>query len=251
MSPAKAEVFLRLKSASSPWPTASCKQNAGPAGAEDDGHLACGSFDGSELQDGGAGGFACVVFRRFVAFEEVHGDATAAAAGAASGVRAVLRDDEDVEAGERLGVAGEGAVGCGDEDAAELVVEAGADLGDAGVVGAGGFVGALDEGEFGGDLGVAGGAGDGVERGCFGVAEAAHQLFGGAAGDEGCCSGCAEQTVAGEVVGVGVAGALAGDDADAAAYADALAGGLDEGLIDAERGGGNRFKIKVRVLASR
>ena len=85
----------------------------------------------------------------------------------------VLGDDEDVEAGERLGVGGEGAVGGGDEDAAQLVVEAGADLGDARVEVAGGLVGALDELELGGDFGVGGGAGDGVERAaCPGVAEA-------------------------------------------------------------------------------
>ena len=76
---------------------------------------------------------------------------------------------------------------------------------------------------FGGDLGVGGGSGDGIERRGFGVAEAAHQLFGGAAGDEGCGARGAEEAVGGEVVGVGVAGALAGEDADAAAYADALA----------------------------
>ena len=34
------------------------QQDAGPAGAEDDGHLAGGCGDGAELQDGGAGGFA-------------------------------------------------------------------------------------------------------------------------------------------------------------------------------------------------
>ena len=112
-------------------------------------------------------------------FEEVEGDAAAAAAGAAGGAAracvgcGVFGDDEDVEAGEGLGVGGEGAVGGGDEDAAELVVEAGADLGDARVVGAGCGVGALDEGELGGDLGVGGGSGDGVEGGGFGVAEAA------------------------------------------------------------------------------
>ncbi len=185
------------------------------------------------------------------AFEEVHGDATAAAAAAASGATvcaAVFCDDEDVEAGEGLGVGGEGAVGCGDEDAAELVVEAGADLGDARVVGAGGLVGALDESEFGGDFGVGGGSGDGVERGCFGMAEAAHQLFCGAAGDEGCGARGAEEAVGGEIVGVGVAGAFAGYDADAAAQADSLAGGFDEGLVDAKGGGGNRFKVKVSVV---
>ena len=73
-----------------------------------------------------------------VAGEEVEGDAAAATGGAAGEIGTILGDDEDVEAGEGLGVGREGAVGGGDEDAAELVREAGADLGDAGVVGAGG-----------------------------------------------------------------------------------------------------------------
>src|SRR5271170_1464968 len=137
------------------------------------------------------GGFVCSTGAAG-AFEEVHGDATASSAGAAGGVSAVFGDDEDVEAREGLGVAGEGAVGGSDEDTAKLVVEAGADLGDAGVVGAGGFVGALDEGKLGGDLCVAGGSGNGIERRRFGVAEAAHQLFGGAAGDQGRGAGCTE-----------------------------------------------------------
>jgi hypothetical protein len=40
----------------------------------------------------------------------------------------VFGDDEDVEPAERLRVRGEGAVGCGDEDAAQLFAVAGADL---------------------------------------------------------------------------------------------------------------------------
>src|ERR1700759_1536486 len=102
------------------------KKNAGPSGAEDDGHLTGGSINRSELQDGSARGFARIVFRRFVAFKKVHGDASAAAAAAACGVHAILRDDEDVQPRERLGVAGEGAVGGCDEDAAKLIVEASA-----------------------------------------------------------------------------------------------------------------------------
>ena len=174
-----------------------------------------------------------------VAVEEVEGNATAATARTAGGVDGVLGDDIDVEAGKWLGIRGKGAVGGGDQDAAKLVVEAGADLGDAGIVGAGGFVGALDEVEFIGDFGVAGDAGDGVEGGCLGMAEAAHNLFGWRTCDEGGGTGGTQKTVGGEVVGVSEAGAFAGDDADAAADADSLAGGLDEGLVDAQGGGRN------------
>ena len=82
------------------------------------------------------------------------------------------------------------------------------------------------------------------------MAEAGHLLLGGAAGDEGCGAGGAEEAIGGKIVGVGVAGALAGEDTDAAADADALRCGLDQGLVDAERSGGNRLKVKVGVVSA-
>jgi hypothetical protein len=143
------------------------------------------------LQDGGACGLAGEVLGGVRAFKKIQRNAASAAGGAAGGAAGsiagcgVLGDDEDVEAGEGLCIGGEGAVGGGDEDAAQLVVEAGADLGDAGVEVAGGAVGALDERQLGGDLGVGGGSGDGVEGGLVrGVAEAGDALLGWAAGDE-------------------------------------------------------------------
>ena len=231
------------------------QEDAGPSGAEDYFHLTGGSGYCSQLEDGGAGGLAGKVLGGFIALEEVHGDTAASAGGASGGAacavvaRGVFGDDEDVEAGERLGVGGEGPVGAGDENAAELVGEAGTDLGDAGVVGAGGDVGALDEGEFLGDLGVGGGSGDGVERLGLGVTEALDELLGGAGGDESSGAGGLEESVGGEVVGVGVARALAGEDTDAATEGDALGGGLDERLVDAERGGGDGLEVEVGVIA--
>jgi hypothetical protein len=59
----------------------------------------------------------------------------------------------------------------------------------------------------------------------------------GAGGDERGGAGGVEQALGAEIVGVGVAGALAGEDADAAAGAGALAGGFDDLLVDAQRGG--------------
>ena len=172
-------------------------------------------------------------------------------AGSTRGVSAVFRNDEDVQAREGLRVRGEGAVGGCDEDAAEFIVEAGANLRDTRVIGAGGFVGAFDQGQFGSDLGVTGGSRDRVERRGVSLAEAAHQLFGWAAGDQGCGAGCAEKAVARVIVGIGIAGTLARDDADAAPYADPLARRLDQRLIDTQRGGRNRLKIKISVVASR
>ena len=55
------------------------EQDAGPAGAEDDFHLAGGSGDGAELQDGSAGGFAGQVLRAFGGGELIEAGAAAAA----------------------------------------------------------------------------------------------------------------------------------------------------------------------------
>ena len=77
-----------------------------------------------------------------------------------------------------------------------------------------------------------------------------HELFGGAGGDEGGGARGAEEAVGGEVVGVGVAGALAGEDTDAAAEADALGGGFDEGFVDAEGGGGDGLEVEVGVVSA-
>jgi hypothetical protein len=59
-----------------------------------------------------------------------------------------------------------------------------------------------------------------------------------------------EQALGAEIVSVGVAGALAGEDADAAAGAGALAGGFDDLLVDTERGGGDRLEVEVGVVAA-
>jgi hypothetical protein len=80
-------------------------------------------------------------------------------------IGAFFGDDEDVEAAEGLGVAGEGAVGGGDEDAAEFLRVAGADLDDAVVKGAGGAVGAQDQFEAGGQVEIESAEGNGIEVG--------------------------------------------------------------------------------------
>ena len=159
------------------------EENSGPAVTEDDFHVSGGSGDGVELEDGLARGFVSVMLGGLAAFKEIEFDATAAAGGSAGGVLRIAGEDEDIHAGEGLGVGGEGTVGAGDENAAELVGEAGADLHDARIEGAGSNVGAADEGEFGGDVGVGGGACDGVKLRRAGLGESCNLLGGGAVGD--------------------------------------------------------------------
>ncbi len=54
-----------------------------------------------------------------------------------------------------------------------------------------------------------------------------------------------------QIVAVGVAGALARNDAHADAEAHALGRALDDPFVDADGGGGQIFEIKVGIFAAR
>ena len=82
------------------------------------------------------------------------------------------------------------------------------------------------------------------------MTEAAGKLLRRAGRDQGRRARCLQQPVARKIIGEGKAGALAADDADAAADANALAGRLDQALIHTQRGRRHRFKIKVGVVAA-
>src|SRR5580692_8101704 len=53
-----------------------------------------------------------------------------------------------------------------------------------------------------------------------------------------------------QVIGIGVAGALARKHANAAPGARSLAGGLDDLFVDSERGGHHRFEVEVGIVAA-
>ena len=53
-----------------------------------------------------------------------------------------------------------------------------------------------------------------------------------------------------EIVAIGVAGALARDDANADAQRHALAGALDDAFVDADGAGGEVFEIQIGVLSA-
>ncbi len=157
ISPAKAEVFLRLKSASRPWPTASCSRTPGQPGPRTTSISPAGAGDGAELQDrlraASRGEAAPELFRSAKWSSSRRGRRLPRSR--ARVLRAVLGDDEDIEAGERLGVAGEGAVGPGDEDAAQLVGVAGANLHDARIGCAGRAISTQQQVKFACDVRVA------------------------------------------------------------------------------------------------
>src|SRR6185369_2865381 len=79
------------------------------------------------------------------------------------------------------------------------------------------------------------------------VLEIDDRLLRGAAGNEGCGLRGVQDALGRKIVGIGVAGALAGDDANAASGADALGGGFYERLVNADGGRVQIFEVEVGV----
>ena len=122
------------------------QQDAGPAGAEHDGHLAGGRLHGVQLHDGLPRGFCGEVLGRLLVQEEVEIHASAAAGMAAlRGAVVLARQRRDAHAGQRLPVEVEHAVAGGDHHLAQVVGIGRLHLEDARVVGARGAVGAFDQ----------------------------------------------------------------------------------------------------------
>ena len=140
----------------------------GPAGTEDDLHLARRSGLRCELNECLAYGLFGEVFRRSLAVVKAELDAAAAAAGAARAdafaavSRGVFCQHTDAEAAQRLRVCGIGSVACNDQDVPNLIVKACAYLGDARVRGAGGAVRTLHQRQARGDGDI--GERNGVQR---------------------------------------------------------------------------------------
>ena len=174
----------------------------------------------------------------------------AAACGAACGVLVVFRDDKDVEPAERLRIRGESAVRGGDENAPQLFAVAGAHLDDVRAEGACGAVGALDQFEARGQIEIKAAERHRVKIGQGRILKSMNRLLGRTGGDQSGGLGGVEQPFRAEIVGVGVACALAGENANSAAGAGSLAGGLDDLLVDAQRSRRNRLKIKIGVVAA-
>ena len=159
-------------------------------------------------------------------------------------------DDEDIEPAKGLGVAGKGAVGCGNQDAAQFFGVAGANLNDARIIGAGGAVGAQNQFQPRGQIEIVSAQRNRIKIGGGRLDKPLHGLFSRAGGDERGGAGGVEQAFGAEIVGVGVSGALARENADAAAGAGALRGRFYDLLIDAESRCSNRLEVEVGVVAA-
>ena len=114
-------------------------------------------------------------------------------------------------------------------------------------------MGALNELQLGRDVGIAGDTGDGIKRRTvarFWICKSLHAGSLRTAGNKrGGASGF-EELLGRKVVGIGKTCALAGENTDAAADADALRGGLDDAFVHTERGGGDCLEVEIGEVAT-
>jgi len=82
------------------------------------------------------------------------------------------------------------------------------------------------------------------------VGQTDDRLLRRAAGDHGSGSCGVKDALRGKIVRVSVAGALAGEDADAATDGDALGSGLHHALVERDRGGSLVFEVEVGEVAA-
>src|ERR1019366_8398286 len=192
------------------------RKDSGPAGTEHHFHVSGRSFAGIELQDGLTGRLFREEFGRLFTEEEIESDAASAARGAAAGTSFGLGDAGDVYARQRLRVFGKSSVGTAHKNVAQFVGVVGTNFFDAGIEGAGGVVCAHEQFDFGGDLGINGRQGYGIQTARGLLLESGHRGLGGRAGDKRGGAGGVENALGRKIVGVSVAGALSGDNANAA-----------------------------------
>ncbi len=190
------------------------------------------------------------VLGRLIALKEAQFNSSTTTRPAFGVLRSIARDDVAIEAGKRLGVAGEGAIGGGDKNMAQFVVVAGAHLHDARVICAGRAIGAHNQFQFGGDTRIGVGGGNRVEACLWRLPKPGDALLGRSIGDQGRRARGAHEPFSGEVIGVGIACAVSGDNANTTACAHALAGGFDQRLIHRDGGRGDGLKIEIRKISA-
>ena len=118
-------------------------------------------------------------------------------------------------------------------------------------MGPSGRVGPLHQRQFGADVGIYRERIHRIKILLPMLFEIHHRLLRRAAGDERRGARRAQNFFRRQVVGVGVAGTLAGDDPDSAACRNALRGRFHHGFIERDGGGGEIFEVQIGVIAAR
>ena len=160
-------------------------------------------------------------------------------------------DAENIHARQRLEIAGESPVGADHQNAAQLFAIVGPHLEDTRIMGPRRCVGPLHQGQLGADVGIYGKSIDRIKILLPMLFQVHHWLLRRAAGDERRGARRAQNFFRRQVVGVGVAGTLAGDDSDSTACRNALRGRFHHGFIERDGGGGEIFEVQIGVVAAR
>ena len=250
MRPEKADVPLRLKSPSRPWPTASCSSTPGQPGPSTTGISPAGAateFEvGQRLRQRDVDRPAPLRLVEQIVVEIAAAEAVIAGFPAA----VLLGDDLHAEPDQRAHVGGDEAVGANDVDDAPARREADADLGDARIAGARRGVDPLAQRDLVGERHEA-------ER----IVGAVHRLVGPRGGDaagSALCrieqlerrGGALDRRLA-DLIGVGEGGGLAGHAAQAEAGRGVIVGGLQPAVVEAERFAGAVLKVELAVVVPR
>ena len=230
------------------------QQNAGPAGSQDHFHFTGRGFDRGQRHDGLARCLAGEVFGRLLFQKEFQFDAPAAAAGTTLDdlpVFSPLGQAKDAQAGQRLEVARDAAVGRDGQHVAHFVGIPGAHLPDAVVVTSRRFVGPQDQLELLRDFHIGWSDDHGIEvlrERHFRKPDAGNPR--GAVGDSRRNASGLEDLLGRKVIAIGVAGALAGNHAHPDACGDALRCALDQRLVEGDRAAGAVLEVKIGVFAA-
>ena len=155
-----------------------------------------------------------------------------------------------IQPAQRLRVAGKRAVRRGNQNAPQLLAVARPHLHDARIEGARRAVGAQNQLQPRRQIEVESAQRNGIEIRRRRLGESLHRLLRRPRGDQRRRPRRMQQPLRAQVVGVGVAGALAAEHADAAAGAGSLAGRFHNLLVHAQRRRRNRLKVKVGVVAA-
>src|SRR5581483_5409716 len=198
------------------------QQNTGPSWSEDHFHVAGRRFARVKLENCLTGGFFGEVLWCFLPEKEVESDTPSTARAATRRVPVGFSDAGDVKPRQWLRVLGKGSIGTHNQDVAQFISVAGANFLNSWVCRTSGGVGAHYQLNLCRNFGVNRRQGYRVQTACSRLLKSNHGLFRRAARDEGRRSGRVKNSSWREVVRVGIARALAGNNPDPATCRNAL-----------------------------
>src|SRR5205809_1416648 len=227
------------------------QQDAGPAWPQHNFHLPRRRFPGVELDDCLPGCFLGKRFWSFLRQEMLNAYAASAAGLSPGGVLSRFGNTKYGETRERLDVGGVSAVRADHQDLAKLVRICSPHLRNTRIISAGGAVSAHDQIQLGDNVRIHRWRRDLIKLVSTAFFESLNRLLGWTPGDQGSSACRAQNSLWRQIVGIGVSGAVPGEHPHSASSRNTLGCGLHNGLINADGGGGQVFKIEIGIVAAR